>query len=260
MLRTTRLLPATIIVFGFLLAVSCRSGYLSVPEKTETGVIRLDSAGVPEDDVASAQIISPYKQRVDAEMNEILGYSEIDLVKSQPEGLLNNFITDLVLKKTNEIYSRQYNRNVDICLMNNGGLRGSIPKGAVTRMTIFQLMPFENKTVVLTLSGKDTRYMMNFIARSGGMPLAGATMGISGDTATNIKIGGEPLNLEKNYTIVTSDYLADGGDEMFFFSRPVEFVNLQVLIRDLIIEYLKEETALGNTVTAKLDKRIYYEK
>ena len=59
--------------------------------------------------------------------------------------------------------------------------------------------------------------------------------------------------------MVTSDYLAMGGDKMEFFNKPVDLKYLDVLIRDLIIDYLKEQTQAGNSINPQLDGRIVYE-
>ena len=44
------------------------------------------------------------------------------------------------------------NHHIDFCLLNNGGLRTSLPQGNITRRKIFELMPFENELVVVTIS------------------------------------------------------------------------------------------------------------
>jgi hypothetical protein len=92
------------------------------------------------------------------------------------------------------------------------------------------------------------------------MPETGIKMGIKDSKATNISIQGLPFDETKNYLVITSDYLANGGDDMNFFLKPISYYPLGIKVRDAIIDYLKEQTLEGNSVTTQLDKRIYYEK
>ena len=82
-------------------------------------------------------IITPYQQGIEAEMNEVLTYSKINLTKKSGESLLGNFVTDLSLNYA----------DAHMCVMNNGGLRTTINKGNITRGKLYELMPFENELV-----------------------------------------------------------------------------------------------------------------
>ena len=249
----------SLLIVSVLLA-SCHAHYNIRSTRTERHVIVMDSAHVPVDDPEAIATLQPYKVKIDSMMNQVLAYSKRPLIKDLPEGLLNNFIADIILQKGREYYKSTDGATVDMCLLNNGGLRSTLPKGAITKNSVFQLMPFENKMIVITITGDNAAKLFNSIAKKGGMPVAGIKMGIQGDTATNILIGGKPFDRKQNVRIVTSDYLADGGDDFGFFSKPIEYKLLEPKIRDAIIEYLLEESAKGNEVDGVLDKRIYYEK
>jgi 2',3'-cyclic-nucleotide 2'-phosphodiesterase (5'-nucleotidase family) len=118
-------------------------------------------------------------------------------------------------------------------------------------------MPFENEIVVLTLTPENTQELMNYIARSGGVPVTGIKMGIQKNEAVNIFVNGKPFDKNKNYKIVTSDYLAEGGDKMFFFKNPIMKETPGLKIRDVLIEYMIEENKKGKTLSAKKDGRVY---
>ncbi len=242
--------------FAFLLACK-QHAYIT---KADTGVIVLDSTIQRKQDSAALILIKPYKEKMDALMDGILAYSDQIMLKDNPEGVLNNFVADLVLQKANEFYKPQDEMKIDLCLLNNGGMRGALPKGAITLKNIYELMPFENTIVIITLSGDKALQMFNYIAKAGGEPISGFTMGIKDTTAVNIFINGKPFDISKNYKVVTSDYSANGGDRMIFFNNPVKREDLTLKLRDAIIEYVKAENTKSNTLKAKLDKRIYYEK
>ena len=89
--------------------------------------------------------------------------------------------------------------------------------------------------------------------------MAGAKMGIKENAAADILVDNKPFDVTKNYYIVTSDYLASGGDKMTFFKDPIRKVNINYLVRDAIINYFREQNKMGKVIDSKLDKRIYFE-
>ena len=249
------------LLFFFTLAfivVACKpTGKIT---KIEANTIAIDTTNVSKGDSIALLIIAPYKSKINAEMNQIIGYATQSMSKDQPEGLLNNFVADLILKKSNDYYIPSDSQKVDFCLLNNGGFRASIGKGAIIKANIFDLMPFENQLVIITLNGESVNNMFNYIAANGGEPISGFSMGIKDTLAVNIVINNKPFDKSKVYKVVTSDYLANGGDKMFFFNNAIKTEVLGHKIRDVIIEYIIEENAKGNKLNSKLDKRIYYEK
>ena len=112
--------------------------------------------------------IEPYEAKVNEEMGQIIGYSDTLMEKGKPESLLGNFIADLLLIKSKEYYKDTL---IDFCIINNGGLRMPLPKGEITLSMIYELMPFENEIVVLTLEEPNLNEMFRFIANKEGMPI-----------------------------------------------------------------------------------------
>lgn len=247
-----------VFIFIAIFLLSCR--HVSPIGKVETNVLSIDSVSVIKEDTAMLRMIKPFKEKMDAEMNEVLGYTEEAMHKARPEGLLNNFVADLILIKANEYYKPDDGSKIDFCILNNGGLRTSLPKGAITLGKIYELMPFDNNLVVITLTGENILQMFNFIAKAGGEPVSGFSMGIKDTAAVNISLNGKEFDETKNYKVVTSDYLANGGDKMHFFDDPILLENLKIKIRDAIISYVTEENKKGNKLKSALDKRVYYEK
>ena len=191
-------------------------------------------------DSASLSIIAPYKAGIDSIMNEVLCISEIDMTKGKPESLLGNFVTDLCLQ--------QYSDIADICVMNNGGLRSSLTKGKITRGDIYTLMPFENKLVILELDKKSYLELLQYIIKRGGEPFSGIKIRVD----ENGIILSQSLDLSNNKVkVLTSDYLANGGDKMSFFNeKKQELVGVKV--RDAIINHC----LANDTIASKLDNRL----
>ena len=190
-------------------------------------------------------------------MNAVLVVSELAMFKGTPEGVLGNFITDLTFETGNEYCVKNHIEKVDFCLLNNGGLRTTLPKGDITKGRIFELMPFENELVVMTLTGEKTQGLFNFLARVNGMPIAGAKMGIDNKKPVNILIGGKAFEPSNVYRVLTTDYLAEGGEKMRFFMDPVKRENVGIKLRDAIIEFVAEQGEKGTMLSAQLDGRIH---
>jgi 2',3'-cyclic-nucleotide 2'-phosphodiesterase (5'-nucleotidase family) len=216
--------------------------------------IQLNTAS-PEDESIKA-LIDPYKSVLDNEMNEVLIISTSEAVKGQPESTLGKLIADITLWESNNILKKKDLPLADIAMLNNGGLRTSLPSGKITVGKIFELMPFENEIVVLTITGEKALGLLNYIAKSNGQPLAGATLEIKDEKPENILIGGKPFDATKSYRVVTSDYLAGGGDKMRFFSEPLSYQVLNIKLRDAIINYMRAENKKGNSLNPKTDGRI----
>jgi 2',3'-cyclic-nucleotide 2'-phosphodiesterase (5'-nucleotidase family) len=210
-------------------------------------------------DSSAYKLIAPYKSEMDKIMNEVLVFSDTSLTKDLPEGSLGNFVSDAVLKKTNDHYKPKDNLPANICLLNNGGLRAQLPKGPITRGNAFELMPFENSIVIITLTGEKTKQLFQSLINFNGAPFSGATVKTKGKKISELKINGELFDVNKNYKIVTSDYLAGGGDKYDFFKDPIRTDTLNYLLRDAIIDYMIETNQKGNTIKGKKDGRIKFE-
>ena len=236
------------------LVVACKT---STIVNKETTVYPLNKPGYTEVDSSILKLYAPYKVKIDSLMNRIIIISDMDMVKNTPEGLLGNITTDATLLQVNAVYSEK-KQPVDFCFMNNGGLRASLPKGEITVGNIYTLMPFDNEAVVLTLSGETTEKLLNFIAQKGGMPVSGLQMKTNDSIASDVFIKGAPFNRNKNYVVVTSDYLANGGDNLGFLSENLGVVNTGLKIRDLIIKEFEERNKRGETLKAKIEGRIIH--
>ncbi|GIV33696.1 MAG: 5'-nucleotidase [Chitinophagales bacterium] len=198
------------------------------------------------------QFIQPYHDSLARSLNNVIAVSSIEMPKGKPESLLGNFLADLLLEM-----ARKYNNDsTDISILNYGGIRlPSLPAGPITTGMVYELMPFDNYLVVMRLKGKRIEQLFHTIAADGGWPVAGASFVIKDGRATQIFIQHEPLDTLREYTVALSDYLADGGDNLLFL-REENRKNLGIFIRDIIIEYMHEQTLQNKLLSATLDKRI----
>ena len=237
------------IAFSFFLVLNgCKTneGYTA-----KSNTIKIDSTLSSLE--STETFIQPYKESLDAEMNEVLVYSEKAMIKGTPESELGNFVADLSLKIITEKYPES---NINFCLLNNGGLRTSLPQGAITRGKIFELMPFDNELVIVTLTKEKAKDLIQYLYNIGGQPISGNRLIFT----SSVDDVFNQLNFGSTFNVVTTDYLANGGDKMDFFLNPIKIENTQLKLRDAIIEHCIEEQKKGNKITSALDGRIYFNK
>jgi 2',3'-cyclic-nucleotide 2'-phosphodiesterase (5'-nucleotidase family) len=199
-------------------------------------------------------LIQPYRDSLHTEMQKTIGIAERELAGGFPESLLSNFVTDLVREECKRLDGY---KQVDVSIVNVKGLRIPLQKGDVTVGNIYQLMPFENEIVYLTMTKEQMELLFNFMASVGGDGISGASFGIKAGKAVDIKINGQLLE-DRSYVVATSDYLADGGDHFEVFKKAVKREGTGLKVRDAIIQHIKRLSKEGKKINSELDKRIYY--
>lgn len=199
-------------------------------------------------------ILSPYKILVRTTMDEVINTAPKAMIKDQPESELGNFVCDLSMET---IKKNMPNVSIDICIFNNGGFRAPLPSGDITKGNIYELMPFENELVLLTIAGNKINELAKYIAFSGGQPVAGIKLGIKDKMPIDFLINNLPADTNRTYQILTSDYLAQGGDKMTFFNNPIEVIKTNLKMRDAILNYVIELKKNNHLVESKLDGRVY---
>jgi 2',3'-cyclic-nucleotide 2'-phosphodiesterase (5'-nucleotidase family) len=239
--------------FLLLIFQGCKTAYRV--QKTEPVEYVLTDTTNNSIDSSVYKYILPYKEKLTAEMNVSLAESEEALERGLPESKLGDFVADACLTEASKIFYPSDGRQADFAFFNNGGLRRPLPKGKITRGDVYELMPFENELVVLTIDAALVKKISNFIASKDGGPVAGIRFRIKNQEATEITIHGERLDTLKTYKALTSDYLANGGDSFeFLIGATRERVNLKV--RDALLQNLQSTGKEGKKVIVKLDGRI----
>jgi len=194
----------------------------------------------------------PVKQKIDEKMNVVIGQAAETMRGHAPESLLSNFSADVYKKAASNFLGN----NVDIAIVNLGGLRTVVNEGNITIGKVFELMPFENELVIVWIKGDKLRDLVNYFAGMGGEGVSGLKMEIMEGKAHNVEIGGKPLDTNKLYSIATNDYLAAGNDKMVQLAQNVKRINTGIKVRDMLLDYIKTETKNGNKIQSKLDGRI----
>ena len=236
-------------LFLILLVVlsSCKYKSDYTPTRIEGKQIEIAPTIEPNDSLEA--FIGPYKERIDREMEHVLAYVPYDLSKTDGElnTAIGNLMADALMELSNPVFHNRTGKNIDIVLLNFGGIRSSISKGDITTRTAFQVMPFENEVVVAKLRGEQVREMIHYLIDSGtAHPVAGLQLQLEKDNSiSKVLIGGKPLQEDRSYFVATNDYLLQGGDNMSFFAKAEEVVYLDYKIRNLLIDYFESRDTIA---------------
>ncbi|MGV3657187.1 MAG: 5'-nucleotidase C-terminal domain-containing protein [Chitinophagaceae bacterium] len=205
-------------------------------------------------DSGMLQMLAPYADSLNKSMNEVVGFAEESLDKKQPSGTLGHFVADAMLYEAR----KRFEEPLDAAFVNYGGQRiTQLPKGAITRSTVFELMPFENLVIVQKIRGNVLQQFLDHIAMAGGWPVSGITFQIKDKKAVNVLVNGVLLDFNKTYHIVNSDYVANGGDNAAML-KDIPQINKGYLMRDAIFDYIRSLKAEGKNIRAQTENRITY--
>ena len=203
-------------------------------------------------------VIRPYRTRLNASMNKVLSYSDDEYKKT--DGALNtaigNLMADAVFEQSAPIFNKRYNLDLDLVLLNHGGIRAPLPKGPIFTKTAFNIMPFENKVVVAQLNGKVVMELVNYLKKAKrAHPISGMTLHITKKgKVKKLEIQGKNIDFNKIYNVATNDYLFNGGDRMEFFKKSKTVFDLDYKIRAILIDYFTAQ----DTLNPKRDQRFIY--
>ena len=150
-----------------------------------------------------------------------------------------------------------------VALTNGGGLRADLPAGELTYGQLFEANPFDNRFAVVDVTGRHIRKLVSgTIQRGGGIfSFGGLTAKArckNGLLDTQITVGGKPLDDAKAYKLVTSDFLASGGDGVIGrLKLPEGSIHMtDMIIRDAMADALRKRKG---TIPASFTRRLDYE-
>jgi 2',3'-cyclic-nucleotide 2'-phosphodiesterase (5'-nucleotidase family) len=140
---------------------------------------------------------------------------------------------------------------VDIAVTNNGGLRATIKAGPITLRSIIEVMPFENRLMIVRLTGAQLMKLVEQIAARGGVPQSGLKLTIRDKKIVSVTVGEAPIDEERVYVIVTTDYLYKVGGKMSAFQLDPKPTDTCLVLREVLVKTVKER----KTITPRIDGR-----
>ena len=185
-------------------------------------------------DPAAAAIVARWTALVASEFSRPVAVLSERLTRTGQQYSLGNLIADAQRAAT----------GTDVAVMNSGGIRADLAAGQITYGQVFEVQPFDNTLVRVTMRGADLRrYVQQIVAR--GRPnahVSGASIVYSRDSAgagriDTLLVAGRPVDDAASYTVSMNDFMAAGGDGL---GPPPAAVAepLQILDRNALRDYL----------------------
>ena len=232
---------------------------------------KLSTALINDDGMSDtiAEIKSGYEEIV----NTVVASTKVELTVNDPvsgERMVRRQETNL-----GDLCADAYRAmsGADIAVVNGGGIRVSIPAGDITYGQIIAVHPFGNEMCVVEATGQQILDALEMGARNapgecgGFLQVSGMSYeidlnveptvevnadgmftGVSGEyRVKNVKVGDEPLDLAKTYTLASHNYmLKSAGDGMAMFQGCTLLQDSVMIDNQVLINYIVD--VLGGVV------------
>ncbi|MGH7656554.1 MAG: 5'-nucleotidase C-terminal domain-containing protein [Gemmatimonadaceae bacterium] len=138
--------------------------------------------------------------------------------------------------------------HADVGVMNNGGIRTELRAGPVSYGALFEVQPFGNMLVRLTVTGRALRrYLESLVAR--GAPRVHVSGVVAHYDLTRpersrivaVTVGGAPLDDSREYTVAFTDFMATGGEGLDLAKTATKQETPGIIDLDALIAYMQSQ-------------------
>jgi 5'-nucleotidase / UDP-sugar diphosphatase len=216
---------------------------------------------VPDAEVADR--VALYEATIAKDLEQHIGttLAELDSRSAEVRGgetAIGNLVADAIRAGT----------GAEIALINGGSLRGNRVYPAdspINRRLVRTELPFDNKAVVLDITGGDLRHALEQSLAGAERP-TGAFPQVSGleiqadvtlpagERVVSVMVNGEALDAQARYKLATSDFLARGGDGLSALegARVLLGPDAAAAVADHVIDYVSEQGTVSPVVEGRI--------
>jgi 2',3'-cyclic-nucleotide 2'-phosphodiesterase (5'-nucleotidase family) len=191
-------------------------------------------------DASIEQVLAPAIERARVLKAAPLGVTLDTAIRRTPseESPLGNLFADLMHSAV---------PGSDAAMTNSGGLRANLQAGPLTYGRFYEAMPFDNRLVQLTLTGVQLKQVFagNLGRPGGGILISGIRVqGRCEQGALRVLLArdsGRPVRDDETLKVVTSDFIALGGDDILAPLGSVTSVDVPgaLLMREAMVDELR---------------------
>ena len=195
-------------------------------------------------------IIAPYRDVVNRTIKEDIGTATGVFKRygtNDVESSLNNLIADACLAAAKSIKPE-----VSFAVMSSGTPRNPLPTGNLKVEDCFYALPFDNKIVLMQVTGAKAIEMLTIQRRPTDHKrhsIAGATYTLlkNAGPIEDVRIQGKPVDPNATYWVAVNDYMADGSSGFTMLpGNPRQ--NTDMLQRDALINYIRAKRTVSPEV------------
>jgi 2',3'-cyclic-nucleotide 2'-phosphodiesterase (5'-nucleotidase family) len=218
-------------------------------------MVKLDSTYDAKIDPKLAKYVEKKRHKMEKQMQVVISHTDAELESFAPESPLSNFLTDLLLNESSKYIKDTTFDNLDLSMLNFGGIRTSMPAVNVTVGDIYRISPFDNYLTFVALKGNELKKALDRFTDQFNAPYAGATIVYKNNKPVEITVQGKPIDDNRLYTLVTVDFISEGGDHLLENIRFERVEKTATTLRDFLITELKAMNARGEKLEGKKDGR-----
>ena len=164
---------------------------------------------------------------------------------------------DLVADVLRAFGTKHFKKPMDFAITNFGGIRIPMPEGAVTIEDISSMFPFKNYVCYVTMKGESlTKLLEQLAGTKAFQATSGAYVRVKNHQLDTALVGGKPIDPKKIYNVTTIDFLLDGGDQLRIGALAERVVLTHVLVRDVMLQYVKSMEKAGKVIDSASDGRV----
>ncbi|MDO6759099.1 5'-nucleotidase [Tamlana sp. 2_MG-2023] len=228
----------------FFIFLNCKNSKVELSKIEASQIQVTDSLNI---DASLEAFIAPYRNHIQKDLDSVISYATDTYSKTDGElnTAIGNLMADIAYKQANPVFLKRTGKNIDMVLLNYGGIRSILPKGNITKGTAFKMMPFENSIVIAAIKGNQVNDLVNYLIKAKkSHPISKLKIVIDkNNVLTEAKIKDQNIIADKTYYVATNDYLYQGGDGMTFFKPNDSLYTLDYKIRNTLIDYfMKTDT------------------
>lgn len=222
----------------------------------------------------ASKFIGGIEEQYEKLVNTVVAKTDVDLTTMNPENpeerIIRNSETNL-----GDLCADAYRAmmGADIAFVNGGGIRANIDSGDITYGEIIAVHPYGNSACLIEATGQEILDALelgacSYPGESGGfLQVSGLTyeihsyipssvvltenkefVKVDGEyRVKNVLVNGEPLDLDKTYTLASHNYMLKSGGDGYTMFKDNTILKDEVLIdNQVLINYIVDE--LGGSV------------
>ncbi|NND52595.1 MAG: 5'-nucleotidase C-terminal domain-containing protein [Flavobacteriaceae bacterium] len=245
--------------FYFLIIINVLFGCRSESQLTRIEGSRLEINDSLNDVPAIENFVAPYREHVNSNLDSVISYAPKTYSKTDGElnTAIGNLLVEAVYEQGNPIFKSRTGNDIDVVLLNHGGIRSIISEGDITKRSVYKILPFENILVVVKLKGIIMHELIDYLIKAErANPIGGLKIKVDQEfNLLEATINGEAIEDDKSYYVVTYDYLYYGGGNMDeFLQKGDSLYVLDYKVRNALMDYFMKTDTINPVIDDRFIK------
>ena len=193
------------------------------------------------------KLIDEFKSKIDREYGEVIGTLSTDWKRGgSAESNVGNFVAD----------AAREGAGAEVGVTNSSGIRNDLHAGPITRLALFEIMPFRNTLCTFRISGADLRalarrYLESVVDHKASIQLSGLNCTWKrvngGPEIQKLTVAGKDISDASEYTCATSDFVINQADK-YLGMTPASVTYLPTTVYQAIVAKVKKEKIIDSRI------------